>query len=107
MNLAQENRLEIMVKKIHGTCPVHSLGDKIVIEGPSIKMDETDAICLHAFSCISTFLVALRDGIDPKVLGLAKTSGDTAYYQCLDPGEPYTSGGTVVFEIKVKLKDRR
>jgi len=22
------------------------------------------------------------------------------YVQCLDPGEPYTAGGTVVFEIR-------
>ncbi|MFX1295299.1 MAG: TIGR04076 family protein [Promethearchaeota archaeon] len=102
MNLTQSNRLEILVKKIRGICPVYKLGDKMVIEGPSIKLDETNAICVHAFSCLSTFLGALRGGVDPKVLGLAKESGDTAYYQCLDPGEPYTAGGTVLFEIKIK-----
>ena len=107
MTLAQSNRLEISVKEIRGNCPVHKVGDKIVIEGPSIKLDETDALCIHAFACLTTFLVALRDGVDPKALGLAKASGDTAYYQCLDPGEPYTAGGTMLFEIKVKSKDRK
>ncbi|MHA1648860.1 MAG: TIGR04076 family protein [Candidatus Helarchaeota archaeon] len=103
--MVQSNRLEISVKEIRGTCPVHKIGDKIIIEGPSIKLDETDNICIHAFSCLSTFLVALRDGIDPKALGLAKKSGNTAYFQCLDPGEPYTNGGTVLFEIKIKRSE--
>ncbi|NVM29695.1 MAG: TIGR04076 family protein [Candidatus Helarchaeota archaeon] len=107
MYLSEWNRLEIKVKEIKGTCPVHKLGDRIVIEGPFVKLDETDALCTHAFSCLSTFLVALREGIDPKALGLAKSSGDTAYYQCLDPGEPWTSGGTVLFEIKVKLMEAK
>ncbi len=44
-------------------------------------------------------LVALRKGIKPSELGLGR--GRKAYVQCLDPGPPYTDGGTVIFEIKV------
>ncbi|WP_456422293.1 TIGR04076 family protein [Thermococcus sp.] len=92
-------RLEIKVAEIRGKCPVFKLGDKIVIEGPQIKLDETDAICTHAFASLLPYLVALRKGIKPKELGLGK--GEKAYIQCLDPGEPYTNGGTVIFEITV------
>ena len=28
--------------------------------------------------------------------------GNKAYVQCVDPGKPYTDGGTVVFEIECK-----
>lgn len=93
-----ESRLVIKVREIRGECPVYEKGDKIVIEGPKIKLEETDAICVHALACLSTFLVALRDGAPPPELGLAKR-GRTAYFQCLDPGDPYTSGGTVIFEV--------
>jgi hypothetical protein len=31
---------------------------------------------------------------------LAREEGETGYMQCLDPGKPYTDGGTVIFEIK-------
>ena len=38
-------RLLIKVVEIRGKCPVFKLGDRIVIEGPEVKLDETDAIC--------------------------------------------------------------
>jgi hypothetical protein len=28
------------------------------------------------------------------------TSPEHAYMQCVDPGEPYTKGGTVIFECR-------
>jgi len=92
-------RLEIKVAEIRGKCPIFKLGDRIVIEGPQVKLSETDAICTHAFASLLPYLVALRKGIKPKELGLGK--GEKAYVQCLDPGEPYTDGGTVIFEITV------
>jgi hypothetical protein len=34
-------------------------------------------------------------------LGLTKPEDkDHAYIQCVDPGEPYTHGGTVIFKIR-------
>ena len=92
-------RLEVRVVEVRGKCPVFKLGDRIVIEGPEIKLDETDAVCTHAFASLLPYIVALRKGIKPSELGLGW--GDKAYVQCLDPGPPYTDGGTVIFEITV------
>ena len=46
------------------------------------------------------YYVALYQGVDPTILGLAK-GAEKAHVQCLDPCE-YTGGGTVVFEIERK-----
>ena len=89
--------LIIKVEEIRGTCPVYKNGDKIVTDGARIVLEKTDAICTHALSSLLPYMVALRDGVDPKKLGLSK-NGKYAYIQCLDPGEPYTDGGTVIFK---------
>ena len=93
--------LVIEVAKIEGECPVHKVGDKIVIDGPKIDLKRTDNICIHALSSILHYVVALREGVDSKKLGLSK-DGRYAYIQCLDPGEPYTNGGTVIFRCYVE-----
>ncbi|ADT84871.1 TIGR04076 family protein [Thermococcus barophilus] len=95
-------KLIINVIEIRGKCPVFKVGDRIVIEGPQINLKETDAVCTHAFASLMPYIVALRKGIKPSELGLGK--GGKAYVQCLDPGPPYTEGGTVIFEITV-VKD--
>ncbi|HDZ35872.1 MAG TPA: TIGR04076 family protein [Thermococcus sp.] len=92
-------QLEIRVIEIRGKCPVFHTGDRIVVEGPTINLKETDAICTHAFASLLPYIVALRKGIKPNELGLGR--GEKAYIQCLDPGPPYTDGGTVIFEITV------
>ena len=91
--------LEIKVCEIRGKCPVYEVGDKITIEGPEVLLDKTDAICVHAFSTLLHYVVALEEGVDPVKLGLSKGT-EHAYMQCVDPGEPYTGGGTVVFECR-------
>jgi len=91
--------LKIKVIEIRGECPVFNVGDIITIEGPRIDLKNTDAVCTHAFASLMPYIVALRKGIKPSELGLGK--GDKAYVQCLDPGPPYTDGGTVIFEITV------
>lgn len=91
--------LIIRVREIKGECPVHSVGDEIVIEGPEIDLKRTHRICIHALSPILHYAVALREGVDPGKLGLSK-KGDFAYIHCPDPGEPNTHGGEVVFEIE-------
>ncbi len=96
------NRITITVKEIRGKCPVFSVGDKIVIEGPKIIIEETDAVCVHALGSMLSMANALGHGASFKELGLAKEEGDVGYLQCLDPGPPYTLGGTVIFEIKRK-----
>ena len=92
--------LVITVKEIRGNCPVFNVGDRIVVESPKIVVDKTDNICVHAFGCMLSIIVAISRGISFKQLGLAKENGETGYIQCLDPGKPYTDGGTVLFEMK-------
>jgi len=90
----------IEVCEVRGKCPVHKVGDKIVVDGTEIVLGETDALCQHALSGLLHYTVALEHGVDPAVLGLTKPEdGEHAYLQCVDPGDPYTDGGTVVFKI--------
>ena len=91
--------LEIEVCEIRGKCPVHKVGDKVVIDGPKIALDKTDAVCVHALSSLLHYVIALDENVDPKKLGLSKER-NVAFIQCVDPGEPYTSGGTVVFKCR-------
>ena len=93
--------MEIEVVEVRGRCPVHKVGDKIVIDGASIVLDRTDALCIHALSVILHYAVALDEGVDPVKLGLTKPEDrENAYVQCVDPWKPYTDGGTVIFRIK-------
>ncbi len=101
--------LEIEVCEVRGKCPVYRVGDKIVVDDPEIVLGRTDALCTHALSSLLHYTVALEHGADPLALGLTKPEDkEHAYIQCVDPGAPYTDGGTVVFKIKripKKLKD--
>ncbi|MEM2440317.1 MAG: TIGR04076 family protein [Candidatus Bathyarchaeia archaeon] len=96
----EKYRLFITVKEIRGRCPVFKPGDKIVVESPKILVEKTNNLCIHALGCMLSMLVPLSRGISFKSLGLSKEEGETGYMQCLDPGEPYTNGGTVIFEIR-------
>jgi len=96
----KKRRLIITVKEIRGNCPVFNVGDRIVIDSPKIVVNNTDNICIHAFGCILSMIVPLSRGIGFRQLGLAKEEGEKGYIQCLDPGKPYTDGGTVLFEIQ-------
>jgi uncharacterized repeat protein (TIGR04076 family) len=91
--------LVIKVCEIKGKCPVHKVGDKITIDGPKIVLEQTDAVCVHALSSLLHYVVALEENADPRKLGLSKRR-DEAYIHCVDPGEPYTNGGTVVFKCQ-------
>lgn len=91
--------LEIKVCQIRGKCPVYKVGDRMVVDAPKILLDKTTAICAHALSTLMHYVVALDKGVDPIELGLSK-SHDVSYMQCVDPGEPYTDGGTVIFECR-------
>ena len=91
--------LEIEVWEIRGKCPVFKKGDKIIIDPPKIVLENTDAICIHALPSLLHYAIALNEGIDPVKLGLSKDP-NYAYIQCVDPGEPYTEGGTVIFRCR-------
>ena len=93
--------LEITVHEIRGKCPVYKVGDKIVIDDPRILLDETDALCTHALSTLLHYITILEHDWCPVKLGLTTPQNpDHAYMQCVDPGEPYTQGGTVLFECR-------
>ncbi len=93
--------LEIKVHEIRGKCPVYKVGDKLVVDGARIVLDRTDAVCVHALSTLLHYVVALDEGADPVRLGLTTPEEkEYAYMQCVDPGEPYTHGGTVIFRCR-------
>jgi uncharacterized repeat protein (TIGR04076 family) len=98
--MSKVRRLVLTVKEVRGRCPVHKVGDRIVVEVPKIVVGKTDALCVHALGSMLSMLVPLARGVSFKDLGLATEEGNVGYVQCLDPGPPYTAGGTVLFEIK-------
>ena len=102
-----EKLLDIEVVEIRGFCPIYRLGDRILVDDPQIVLDKTDALCTHALSSLLHYTLVLEKGADPVKLGLTKPEdADNAYIQCVDPGKPYTDGGTVVFRVhKVKEKE--
>jgi len=93
--------LEIEVYEIRGRCPVHKIGDKIVIDGPKLLLEKTNAVCIHALSSLLHYVVALDHGVSPLELGLTRSEDrEHAYIQCVDPWEPYTHGGTVIYRCR-------
>lgn len=100
--MAKRYRLVVTVKEIRGKCPVFKVEDKIVIESPNIVPEKTDALCVHALGSMLSMITALSHGIGFKELGLAHEEGNVGYVQCLDPGPPYTPGGTVTFKIRLE-----
>ncbi len=88
--------LVITAKEIKGTCAAGlKPGDKIVLRGATLSLSESDRVCGFAFANIYPAVFAARLGKDLKDLGLV-----TRTVQCIDPGPPYSEGGTVIFEIK-------
>ena len=99
--------LEIEVCEIRGKCPVYKVGDRIVIDDPKIVLESTDALCVHALSSLLHYVLILEAGADPVRLGLTKPDDrEHAYIQCVDPGEPYTDGGTVIFKCRRIEKEK-
>ncbi len=92
---------EIEVCEIRGRCPVYKVGDRIVIDDPKIVLDKTDALCTHALSTFLHYVNLLEHDWCPVKLGLTRAEDpEHAYMQCVDPGLPYTEGGTVVFQCR-------
>ena len=93
--------LEIRVCEIRGTCPVYTVGDKIVVDDSMIVIDKTDALCTHALSTLLHYVTILEHNWCPAKLGLTTPEDpEHAYMQCADPGKPYTEGGTVIFQCR-------
>ena len=98
---SESHKIEIIVYEIKGYCPVYKEGDKIIIDDPEIAVSETDALCTHALSTILHYTTILSHDWCPVKLGLTtEEDKDYAYMQCVDPGKPFTDGGTVIFRCK-------
>jgi len=92
-------RVKICVKEVRGRCAMgYKPGYCFTVERFYVK-DVGKGICLHALASMLTLLSSFLKGIPAKVLGIGKED-DVGYIQCPDPGEPYTCGGTVVFELR-------
>jgi len=99
--------LEIVVHEVRGKCSVYKKGDKIVIDDPEIVLEKTDALCTHALSTLLHYVLILEHKWCPVKLGLTTPDDpEHAYLQCVDPGKPYTEGGTVIFKCRRIEKGR-
>ena len=80
---------------------MYGVGDKMVIDGPEILRDKTDALCPHAPSALFHCATILEHDWCPAKLGLT-TSQDPghAYVKCIHAGELCTQGDTVIFECR-------
>ena len=100
--------LEIEVHEVRGHCPVYKKGDVIVIDDPEIDLAKTDALCIHALSTLLHYALILEHDWCPVKLGLTTAEDkEHAYMQCVDPGKPYTDGGTVIFQCRQVNKTTR
>lgn len=87
--------LIITAREVKGHCAAGiKAGDRIVLRGANISLDESDRVCGMAFASIYPIIFAARLGKDLVDLGLSQRT-----VQCIDPGLPYGGGGTVMFEI--------
>jgi len=92
-------RVAVRVKEVRGRCAMgYEPGDQFTAEKFYIK-DTGRGVCLHALAAMLTLLAPLLKGIPATALGIGREE-DVGYVQCPDPGEPYTCGGTVVFELR-------
>lgn len=93
--------LVVTAKEVKGHCSAGlKAGDKMVLKGANIALNETDKICGFAFANLYPVIFAARLGHDLKDLGLT-----TRTVQCIDPGPPYSEGGSVLFEIRAVKPD--
>ncbi|NPV71445.1 MAG: TIGR04076 family protein [Firmicutes bacterium] len=88
--------VEIVAREVKGHCAAGiKPGDKIVLKGANICKEKSGPICGYAFCGLYPVVFAVRLGVDLDNLGL-----EGRLWQCADPGQPYTPGGTVLFEVR-------
>ncbi len=95
------NRLVLTVKEIHEGCPVYRVGDRMVIDEPSIEAQGNPRMCLPFLGDLMPFFRALTRGVAPEELGLPAARNGKTYLQCHDPGRAYGGGGWCVFEVEL------
>ena len=100
--------VKVVVKEVRGRCAAYyKPGDSFMVREFYILENQKARICLHALSSMLTLLMPFLKGVSAKNLGIGSTD-DIGYIQCPDPGEPYTCGGSVLFELRrMKTNDVR
>ena len=91
-------RLVYTVDRILGTCPVHQLGDRIVVEEPELIVEHTDRICTTALAMLLSMTNTLAREVNPPDW----VSSRVHYFCCPDAGgvDPsYGGNGTVIFKL--------
>jgi len=89
-----------IVREVKGRCAAgFKVSDRIIFEGANISLDQSDRVCAYALANIMPTVFAVRLGVDFEKLGFKGR-----LWQCVDPGPPYTEGGTVLFEV-ITCKD--
>jgi len=84
-----------VVREIKGSCAAGiKEGDVIYFSGANIVKEKSNEICGYALSNILPVVFACRMGVDFNKMGIGGR-----LWQCVDPGPPYTPGGTVLFEV--------
>lgn len=95
--------VEIVAREVKGFCSAGiKPGDRIVMRGPNISKEESGPICGYAFCGVYPVVFAIRMGVDLESLGVAGR-----LWQCVDPGQPYTPGGTVLFEVRPLAREQK
>ena len=93
-------RVVIKVKEVIGKCAAgYKPGDMIIVENFYILPLQHNKICLHALNSMLNLLMPFLKGISAKKLGIGNCDS-VGYIRCPDPGPPYTSGGSVIFELR-------
>lgn len=93
-------RVRVVVKEVRGYCALGlKPGDEFVIEKFYVLNRRKTGICLHALIGMTSLLLPFLKGASARELGIS-VDDDIGFVQCPDSGRPYTSGGTVVFELR-------
>jgi uncharacterized repeat protein (TIGR04076 family) len=98
MGRAMGYRVVVRMKEVRGRCAMGYQPGGALVERFYIK-EAGKGVCLHALAAMLTLPVPLLKGAPATALGIGKEDS-VGYAQCPDPGEPYTCGGTVIFELK-------
>ncbi len=97
-------RLVFTVDRIQGTCPVHQIGDRIVVEEPELIVEQTDRACTSALAMLLSVTAALAREVHPPDW----VSSKVHYFCCPDAGgldKNYGGNGTVIFKlVKEKIE---
>ena len=80
---------EFVVEKVSGYCPVYSEGDKMVVDGVRLVLDNKTDLCKYALMTLKNKAASLVDsnGCDEKV-------------KCMEKCAEFSTGGFVVFRCK-------